>query len=197
VELAKVCWICGSGNHVDEHHLDCLRGKLSSETLPLCRRCHQTYHTWGVGAFSPDTTEKAVVVENKYREILRSLPADHPERLKAESRGQLNPLKLEEVKRSRYWYRKWGIKPPPREKQGHIEQRHIVKFRLPNSPPLCGEEWLSQHQRDFTPEDIAALGIEIACDGRQIAHSSQNCAKEASAFRRGRNWRIPPFLICY
>ena len=41
--------------------------------VPLCRRCHRTLHDWDIGTFSPDTTEKALEVENKRREI-RGLP---------------------------------------------------------------------------------------------------------------------------
>lgn len=167
-ELPSHCWICASGNHIDGHHVDCLRGQLSSETVLLCRRCHQTYHTWGVGAFSPDTTGKSVELENKRREILRSLPAGHPQRRRAEYLGEIQPLKLEDVRRSGYWYRKWGIKLPPKERALRAER---VPFRLPMAPPLCGEEWLSQHMRDFTTEDIAALAIEIACDGKTVSAS--------------------------
>jgi len=162
-----LCQICSSTNHVDEHHLDCRRGAISPETVPLCRRCHQTYHIWGVGAFSPDTTAKAVEIENRRREILRSLPVDHPERRRAEHLGIIEPLKLEEVRRSRYWYRKWGIKPPRKER---ISREEITRlpFKLPRKPPLCGEDWLREHLNSHTPEEIQALAIEVSCDGRKV-----------------------------
>lgn len=160
--MTDTCYICPSDKFVDDHHLDCLRGQLSPETVPLCRRCHVTYHTWGVGAFSPDTTEKALEVENKRREILRLLPSDHLQRHRAASLDELEPLKLEDVKRSGYWYRKWGIKRPKRER----ESGQRMPFKMPNSPPLCGKDWLTEHLADHTPEEIAALAIEVACDDR-------------------------------
>ena len=163
----KLCWICSSGKHVDNHHYDCMKGQLSPETVPLCRRCHVTYHVWGVGAFSPDTTEKALEVENKRREILRSLPSDHPEYRRGKLLNILSPLKLEDVSRSRYWYKKWGITPPVRErvKAGAVAR---VPFKIPNGIPLCGNEWLYNHLHDYTPEEIGTLGIEVACGSRWL-----------------------------
>lgn len=160
----KLCWICSSDKYVDEHHYDCQRGKLSTETVPLCRRCHTTYHIWGVGAFSPDTTERALEVENKRREILRSLPPDHPEYRRAEYIGILSPLKLEDVERSPYWYKKWGIKPPRKER----EKAKAVAMRLPNSPPLCGDDWLEEHLNDHSLEEIGALTIQVSRDNKQL-----------------------------
>ncbi len=167
------CWICNSDNHIDNHHYDCLRGVLSPETVPLCRRCHQTYHIWGVGAFSPDTTEKALEVENKRRDILRSLPPDHPQYRRAEHLGTLSPLKLEDVKRSGYWYRKWGIKPPRKER---IREK-AVRFTLPKWPPLCGEDWLREHLKDHPQEEIGALAIVVSYGGRQLATAEANSKK--------------------
>ena len=157
--IAAICFICSSDKFVDEHHYDCMYGKLSPETVPLCRRCHVTYHVWGVGSFSPDTTEKALEVENKEREILRSLPVGHPKR------RDLPPMKLEDVSRSRYWYKKHGIAPPP---LGRKERSGVVPFKIPNNPPLCGEDWLKAHLEDHTPEEIGALAIEISCGERQM-----------------------------
>lgn len=145
----KTCYICSSTKFVDNHHYDCREGKLSPETVPLCRRCHRTYHDWGIGAFSPDTTKKASEIENKRREILRSLPPDHP------FYKNLPPMKLEDVEHSSYWYKKHGI-PRPRVPGLHY------------GPPLCGEDWLKEHLTDHTPKEIAAQTIEIACDGRRL-----------------------------
>jgi hypothetical protein len=158
------CYICSSDKFVDGHHYDCCYGKISPETVPLCRRCHRTYHTWGVGAFSPDTTGKALEVENKYREILRSLPVGHP--FYPIYRGDLSPMKLEDVKRSRYWYKKWHLTPPPRLKRK--KPSGVIAFRIPSNPPLCGEDWLREHLEDHTPEEIEALTIEIAFDNRWL-----------------------------
>jgi len=150
----KLCFISQSDRYVDDHHYDCVRGAISKETVPLCRRCHTTYHTWGVSSFSPDTTAKAIEVENKRREILRSLPAGDPHY------RNLPPLKIEDVKRSRYWYKKHGLTPPkpaPKSKER--------SFSLPSNPVLCGEDWLDQHQRDYSMADIEALSIEVSYDG--------------------------------
>jgi hypothetical protein len=162
----KTCYVCSSNKYVDDHHVDCLKGKLSPETVPLCRRCHQTYHIWGVGTFSPDTTGKALEVENRRREILRSLPPSHPQRRRAEYLGELCPLKLGDVRRSWYWYKKWGIAPPIREKEKALVRR--MPFRIPSSPALCGEHWLREHLHDHSPAEIAALTIEVACDNRWL-----------------------------
>jgi hypothetical protein len=156
----ETCWICSSNKHVDNHHYDCQKGKLSPETVPLCRRCHRTYHDFGIGSFSPDTTAKALEIENKRREILRSLPSDH---IRYQN---LPPLKLEDVKRSGYWDKKHGIAPPsPLKKRGKVK---LFQFRIPNSPVLCGEKWLQEHVHDHTPEEISALSMEIGCGSRWL-----------------------------
>jgi len=154
----KSCYICSSSKFVDNHHYDCLEGKLSPETIPLCRRCHRTYHDWGVGAFSPDTTERALEVENKRREILRSLPPEHP------FYNNLPSMKLEDVERSNYWYKKHGIPRPSRLGKKHPTG---VWLRIPSNP-LCGDEWLMLHQLDHSREEIEALTIEIACDNKWL-----------------------------
>jgi hypothetical protein len=163
----KSCYICSSSKFMDNHHYDCLEGKLSPETVSLCRRCHRTYHDWGVGTFSPDTTERALEVENKRREILRALPHDHPLYIKACAQYGPNipPMRLEDVKRSGYWYKKHGIPRP------HLGRRKVpvaVPFKIPNGIPLCGEDWLKEHLTDHTPDEIAAQTIEIACDGKWV-----------------------------
>lgn len=152
------CYICPSDRFVDDHHYDCQEGKLSPETVPLCRRCHRTYHDLGIGSFSPDTTDKALEVENKRREILRSLPTNHP------SYRNLPPMKLEDIERSRYWYKKHHIAPPPR--LGRQKPSRVIPFILPSLPTLCGEDWLKAHLGDHTSEEIEALTIKIAHGNR-------------------------------
>lgn len=157
---AATCYICPSDRFIDDHHFDCCEGKLSPETVPLCRRCHRTYHDWGIGSFSPDTTEKALEVENRRREILRSLPTNHP------SYRNLPPMKLEDVERSRYWYKKHHITPPPRLGRKKPSKGITVKF--PYGNPLCGDDWFMAHLGDHTLEEIDALTIDIACDNRWV-----------------------------
>lgn len=127
---------------------------MSPETVPLCRRCHRTYHDWGIGAFSPDTTDRALELENNRREIVNKV------------HGYLPPMKLEDIDRSRYWYKKHGITPPsPLRRRGW---REAIPFRIPSNP-LCGQEWLSAHLTDHTPEEIEALTIEIGYDSQRLA----------------------------
>lgn len=154
------CYICPSDRFIDDHHIDCCEGKLSPETVPLCRRCHRTYHDLGIGSFSPDTTDKALEVENRRREILRSLPIGHP------SYRNLPPMKPEDVKRSGYWYKKHDITPPSR--LGIKKPSRGITVRIPSNPPLCGEDWLKAHLADHTTEEIETLTIEIACDNRWL-----------------------------
>ena len=156
----QLCYICQSSGHlIDNHHLDCCEGKLSPETVPLCRRCHRTYHDWGIEAFSLDTTDKALEVENKRREILRSLPIGHP------SYRNLPPMKLEDIKRSGYWYKKHNIAPP--SSLGRKKPSRGITVRIPSNP-LCSKDWLEAHLTDHTAEEIEALTIEIGYDYRWL-----------------------------
>lgn len=93
------CYICGGNKYVDDHHLDCCEGMLSSETVPLCRRCHRTYHHLGVDWFDEEFVDKAIEVENKRRQILHW-----------PSRKPLELMKRKDIKRSDSWYKKHGIK---------------------------------------------------------------------------------------
>jgi len=153
----KACYICSSSKFVDNHHYDCLEGKLSPETVPLCRRCRRTYHDWGVGAFSPDTTAKALEVENKRREILRSLPPEHP------FYNNLPAMKLEDVERSDYWYKKHGVTKP--RIIGISAIKHIPRLGV---EPLCGREWLAQALARAKTQPITQT-MTIIFDGKEIA----------------------------
>jgi hypothetical protein len=132
-----------------------------------------------VSSFSPDTTEKALEVENRRREIFRSLPADNP------YFQDLPPLKLGDIKRSRYWYKKWGKKAIEWEREHGIisaipekkKRTRLTIFRMPKAPPLCGEEWLREHLNDYTLEDIETLGIEMAYNGKQLPAVSMSDKK--------------------
>lgn len=102
------CYICNSIKFLDRHHLDCQHGKISSETVSLCRRCHRTYHDWGLGSFSPDTTERALEVENK-RRLICHLPL----------------MKMDDIERTSYWRKKHGLATRRKAKQ------HVVSPQLP------------------------------------------------------------------
>lgn len=101
VEDRTICWICSSGKHVDDHHYDCKEGELSPETVPLCRRCHQTYHIWGVEWFEDEYLDKIIEIENKGRQIVY-----------ASLKNPTKPLvllKREDIRRSDYWNKKHAI----------------------------------------------------------------------------------------
>ena len=106
----KVCYICGSDRFVDDHHYDCREGKLSPETVPLCRRCHRTYHDRGIEWFDDDFLDKAIEIENKRRQIFNSSPGIIIH--------QFPLIKREDIQRSDYWNKIHGIskhRKPPRE----------------------------------------------------------------------------------
>lgn len=97
----NICFICGSNRFVDAHHYDCKEGQLSSETIPLCRRCHRTYHDRGVEWFEDEYLDKAIDIENKRRQIVYNSLTSPSKRLIL--------LKRENIIRSDYWYKKHGI----------------------------------------------------------------------------------------
>ena len=104
------CEICGSDKFVDAHHYDCKDGKLSPETINLCRRCHRTYHDRGIEWFDDDKLDKAIGLENKRRQIVY-----------ASLKNPIKPLVLlgvVDIIRSDYWNKIHGIskrRKPPRE----------------------------------------------------------------------------------
>lgn len=101
----KLCYICPSNKYVDDHHVDCCEGKLSPETVPLCRRCHRTYHDLGVEWFDDEYLEKAIEIENRRREIF----------------GQ-PPMRREDVTRSDYWNKIHG-KPKIKHPRAKVDPR--------------------------------------------------------------------------
>lgn len=124
------CWVCSSNKFIDDHHYDCKEGKLSPEKVPLCRRCHRTYHDLGINYFEDEYLDKAIEIENKRREIL----------------GQQPLLKREDIRRSDYWNKIHGIKPEhPLPKKGKV----FPGFQMPHGEPLCGWEWLHRHTFDL------------------------------------------------
>lgn len=132
----KLCYICPSNKHVDDHHIDCEEGKLSPETVPLCRRCHRTYHDLGVEWFEDEYLDKAIELENKRREIWR-----------ANKIGcVLPPMKREDIKRTDYFNKKHGLPLNKREKGSRTP---AFNFHLPCGEPLCGWDWVNAHLYDL------------------------------------------------
>ena len=103
------CEICNSDKFVDGHHYDCQEGKLSPETINLCRRCHRTYHDRGLEWFDEQFISKAIEIENKRRQIRNN------------EKGVIHPsplIRREDIQRSDYWNKIHGIskrRKPPRE----------------------------------------------------------------------------------
>lgn len=123
------CNICGNDRFVDKHHYDCCEGKISSETVPLCRRCHRTYHDRGVEWFDDEFLDKAIEIENKRSQI-------HYSNLK-DPQKPLCLLKREDILRSPYWNKihgiKGGKKPLTRETEeakqlGFTEIDNLIKL---------------------------------------------------------------------
>ena len=163
------CFICGSENHIDNHHYDCCHGQVSPETVPLCRRCHRTYHDLGLEWFDDEFLDRAIELENRRRAILDKVVTK--QKLSPPYPGLPVPYRLRNLTppfptvckeeamagRSDYWYEKHGIKPPK------------VEQKKPPKVPLCGAEWLAAHLKDHTIEEIEALGIQVSADGKKVA----------------------------
>lgn len=104
------CEICRSDRFVDVHHYDCKEGKISPETIILCRRCHRTYHDLGVEWFDDGIIDRAIQMENRRREIVYA-------NLQTPTKPLLL-LKREDIRRSDYWNKIHGIKSkPPGQRQ--------------------------------------------------------------------------------
>lgn len=89
----KICYICGSNNFVDDHHIDCRKGEISPKTVPLCRRCHSTIHMFnGIHMFEDDLLNKAIEVWNM-TEVLYGRPL----------------MTKDKIKRSNYWLKKHRV----------------------------------------------------------------------------------------
>lgn len=156
----KQCYICNSQKHVDNHHYDCEHGEISPETVPLCRRCHRTYHDLGVDWFEDEYLDRAIEIENRRREIIYN-----------NLKGPVRPLELlkrEDIQRSDYWYKKHGIK-----REGALPSTRGIRtpaypFRLPRGEPLCGWDWVNAHLYDlidWVPRlELRGPGVELAMD---------------------------------
>ena len=149
----KRCYICSSAKHVDNHHADCQHGEVSPDTVPLCRRCHRTYHDLGIEWFDDELLDRAIELENMRRRIF-SEPL----------------LEKSDIVRSNYWYKKHGIaRPEPIYRA--IPLTNSVKFRQlvrPGILPLCGWDWLAENQGRVYPQQ----GITLLYDGKAILASS-------------------------
>lgn len=99
---SKICEVCGASKFIDEHHYDCSEGRISADTIALCRRCHRTYHDRGIEWFDDEYLDKAIEIENRFRQ-LRYNNLDKP----------IKPLVLlrrEDIRRSDYWNKIHRIK---------------------------------------------------------------------------------------
>jgi len=135
---AATCYICSSDRFVDDHHIDCCEGKLSLETVPLCRRCHRTYHDLGVEWFEDEYLDKAIELENRHRQIVY-------DSLKSPTRP-LELLSREDIRRSDYFNKTHGL-PETKETKG--SRTPAFTFHLPRGEPLCGSQWVNDHMYDL------------------------------------------------
>jgi hypothetical protein len=132
----KVCYICSSGQNIDDHHVDCQYGQVSPDTVPLCRRYHRTYHDLGVDWFDDELLDRAIEVENMRRKIF-GIPL----------------LKRKDIVRSDYWYKKHGIKRPHHlPGGGEVFLGRTVSLVKPGMEPLCGWSWLEANEGKVYPE---------------------------------------------
>ncbi len=165
----KVCYICSSNDFVDDHHYDLHYGKISDETVPLCRRCHKTIHMYrGIHMFEDDLLDKAIKVWNKTLILL------NPSLMTKEL------MTKDKIERSNYWLKKHGIKkkaisydPDTKEfaQEGSFrEDRSGVQtpafpFKLPHGEPLCGWDWFNEHlndMKDYVPKiEVRGPGINL------------------------------------
>jgi hypothetical protein len=175
----KTCYTCNkSKKFVDDHHIDCCEGKLSPETVPLCRRCHRTYHDLGVDYFDDEYLDKAIELENRRREIYNAnLKYFEKERAARAAQFPWNPmlkkpktplpfLKREDIKRSDYFNKKHGL---PETHEGKGSRTPAFKdFHLPCGEPLCGWDWVHEHLydlMDWVPRiEIITPDLHLAVD---------------------------------
>lgn len=142
----KTCYICSGNDFVDDHHYDFKHGKISDETVPLCRRCHSTIHMYrGIHMFEDHLLDKAIEVWNRTLILLN--PSLMPKEL----------ITKDKIERSKYWLKKHGIK------QGKEGQ---TRFKLPCGEPLCGWDWLNEHLndlKDYVPRiEVKGPGVNLA-----------------------------------
>lgn len=152
-----ICWICPSDKFVDDHHIDCCGGELSPETVPLCRRCHRTYHDLGVEWFDDEYLDKAIEIENRRRAIYG-----------------LAPMRREDVRRSDYWNKTHGVKID----KGGAKEDIIIRAmtaRLPNGTPLCGWDWVKEHMNDKLP----VLAMTVRFNGSVVGEFDNNAKRSA------------------
>lgn len=161
------CYICPSDSeHYDDHHIDCCEGKWSPETVPLCRRCHRTYHDLGVGWFDDEYLDKAIDLENRRRAIYG-----------------LAPIKREDVSRSAYWNKKHGIKALRGGKVKVVKNgdTRIEVFRLPYGTPLCGWDWVKEHMNDKLPVLVMTISLDGSVVGEFDSNTRRGVVKRAMA----------------
>lgn len=166
--MKNLCYICGKERapaHMDNHHVDCTYGAISDETVPLCRRCHRTYHDLGVEWVDDKYLDKAIELENRRRKITYANLKDPV--------IPLHLLERKDIVRSDYWYKKHGIKVRQIESLKEVD-KFVEPSKIPCLAeqfvqklidPLCGWDWLKQHINDTYPEQW----IEISFDDKVIA----------------------------
>lgn len=172
--MSKKCYICPSTATLDDHHIDCNEGKLSPEMVPLCRRCHRTYHDRGLEWFDDDILDKAIELENRRREIInnKKLTPPYPGISVPYSMRHVSPLPMVDkaevvAMRSDYWYKKHGLTKPQALVKASRAQKRIERELLYQgcTEPLCGKEWLANA---LARAKLFNQAMTIIHDGRVI-----------------------------
>jgi hypothetical protein len=142
-KIEAICYICFKAKRLDDHHIDCQEGTISPDTVPLCRRCHRTYHDLGTEWFDDEVLDRAIEVENMRRRIF----------------GEPF-LEKRDIVRSDYWYKKHSIKRPESDKKV-FENAPVVRLGI---EPLCGWPWVEENRGKIYPEQ----GIVVFFNGKEL-----------------------------
>lgn len=196
--MSRKCCICLSTTNLDDHHIDCNEGKLSPETVPLCRRCHRTYHDRGLKWFEDEFLDKTIELENRRREIVNSKKLTPPYQGISVPYGlcdisPLPPVDKAEViaSRSDYWYKKHGLTKPRTVSKARVKVMAEREMRNGNSSgylgrllkyqacmePLCGKEWLAG--------ELARVGTKLYDQSMTIMYDGRVIGEFSLSTKRG------------
>lgn len=167
----KVCYICSSNKYVDGHHYDCQEGKISPDKVPLCRRCHRTYHDLGIEWFDDEFLDRAIEIENRRRAIFG-----------------LAPMRRADIKRSDYFNKTHGL-PETKETKG--SRTPAFTFHLPHGEPLCGWQWVHEHMYDLI-DWVPRIEIIVAHSNLHLAEDINSKKKLRDTVKAIRGLRVLP-----
>lgn len=142
--------------------------------MPLCRRCHRTYHDLGLSWFDDELLDRAIEVENMRRQIYGEPPFDKNTLIRPD-----------------YWYTKHGIRRVGAPGViGVLDiPTKIMQLTRPGIEPICGMQWLLDHINLEYPEQSITVffkGQELVAmpstsTRRGIIKSAMKMAKSVAA----------------